>query len=694
VALPRGKTLAALAALAAAAVAIQGPPPRESLALHPLEHVAPQGASEQPVEALRDRRQALIVSAPEGATFRARVPERACLRYAVSAEPGTRLEVRVVANAPGARPLETRLERTAGRSWIEASLDLAPLAGRDAELRFDVGSGARVALARPELWGRADGPERPNVLVYLVDCLRADHVGAYGYPRPTTPAIDRLAREAVLFEQAQACASWTKPAVGCLFTGRYPVYHGARTVDDALDPGVATVAEAFRAGGHATAAWVANPFVSTPAFGLTRGFDRVVQVLDKPAAVNINDLPADAALLTRRVLPWLESHADGRFFAYLHSLDLHAQYRRRPPFDRSFLSRERKGDARQVDLYDNELAANDHEIGVLLGALERLRLYDRTIVVVTADHGEEFGEHGFTRHGHTLYQGLLRVPLVLKLPRSRHAGARVAQVVSALDLAPTLLELAGLPPLPDLQGESLVPLLEGAAPRERAVFAEQLSPRESLYAGRRGRLKYVHQFLPEPGEALYDLAEDPGERRNLMPEAPAEGRALAEEVLRFAQLGQWGYHLALALPRPEAAVRLRVEAEQGALADVVRFGIAAGESLTVSDDRRRLDYRFQAGTRRRHLVLRAQPPDAPLRVRLTVDGRELAIQPALSASALPAPATLRAGELRAELGQVSGILGDASAATRAFYVAPPAPSRKAALDPELKESLRALGYVE
>jgi arylsulfatase A-like enzyme len=693
VALPRPKTLASLLALAAAALSFRPRSLPEALALHPWTLAASEGVTTGAHEVLRDRRQSLIVRIPGRVSLRARLPERASLRYAWSAEPGARVGIRLLARG-GAKLLEAGADGVAGRGWSEGAFDLASMAGQDAELVFELaGSASSVALARPELVGRGDGPDTPNVLVYVVDCLRADHVGAYGYPRPTTPALDRLARDAALFENVQACASWTKPAVGCLFTSLYPVFHGARTVDDALDPEVATLAEAFRAGGYATAAWVANPFVSASAFGLTRGFDRVVQVLEKPEAVNINDLPADAAVITRRVVPWLAANAGRRFFAYLHSLDLHAQYRRRPPFDRRFLSRERTGEARQPDLYDNELAANDHEIGLLLDALKRLRLYDRTVVAVTADHGEEFGEHGFTRHGHTLYQGLLHVPLIVKFPRSQYRGRRSSAVVSTLDLAPTLLESAGLPRPRGYQGVSLLPLLDGAAAPERVVFAEQLSPRESLYAGRRGSLKYVHQFLPEPGEALYDLSSDPGEVQRLTPDGP-EARRLAEEVLRFAQLGQWGYHLAFAPSRPEASFRLQFEVLGGVLADVVRFGIAAGESLSLDPERRRLDYRFTAGTRRRHVVLRPDPPEAAVRVTLTVDGRPDAIEAVSSGAALPAPATLRAAELRVELAQAPGILAAGGQATRAFYVASPAQSRKALIDPELREDLRALGYVQ
>src|SRR5262249_16303513 len=148
-------------------------------------------------------------------------------------------------------------------------------------------------------------------------------------------------------------------------------------------------------------------------------------VLDKPPRGNINDLPADAADITRQVVPWLKQNADRQFFLYLHSLDLHAEYRRRPPFDRQFLSRERKGDERQIDLYANDVAYNDREIGALVRALRQEGLYDHTILAVTADHGEEFGEHGFTRHGHTLFEALLHVPLVLHVPRLPHPGQRI-----------------------------------------------------------------------------------------------------------------------------------------------------------------------------------------------------------------------------------------------------------------------------
>ncbi|HET8648232.1 MAG TPA: sulfatase, partial [Vicinamibacteria bacterium] len=417
------------------------------------------------------------------------------------------------------------------------------------------------------------------------------------YPRPTTPHLDALARESVLYEHVYACASWTKPSVACLFTSLYPVFHGAQTVDDVLAPDRVTLAEALRGSGYQTGAFIANPFVATRSFGLARGFDRVVQMLAQPQGVNINTLEADAADITREASAWLAQHAHRRFFLYLHSLDLHADYRPRPPFDAQFLSPERTGAERERDLYDNELAYNDRELGRLMEALKREGLYDRTLVAVTADHGEEFGEHGTFRHGRSLYDSLLHVPLLLKLPGSRHGGRRVAALASNIDIAPTVLAAAGLPGPAGFRG-SVLPLAaaDGSeAPSERRyVFAEQLSPKEVLYAARDARFKAIHQLIPRTQALLFDVGADPGELRNLLPRPPAEARPVMQELLGFTQLGQEGYHLSVGDPDPRAWVTVEA-ATDDRFADVSRFSMDLEESLRFAPDRRRVEYRFLAG---------------------------------------------------------------------------------------------------
>jgi arylsulfatase A-like enzyme len=651
------------------------------------------------VEVSRDRRAALVLTSPGRWSLPARIPAEGVLRFALSVQPASApVEIRIGQRSLKASdalvPLLTERWRGDG-GWSERRLAFGSTSGAEAELEISIeGPAATVALGDPEILGRPDA-DKPNVILYVIDCLRADHVGSYGYPRPTTPAIDRLARDGVVFESVHACASWTKPAVGCLFTSLYPVYHGAQTIDDVLDPGNLTLAEAFRSAGYTTAAWVANPFVSANPFGLTRGFGRVVQTLDKPPKVNINDLPADAADITRGVLPWLRENRGQRFFLYLHSLDLHAEYRRRPPFDRVFVSRERTGAERQVDLYDNELAYNDRELGRLVEALKREGLYDRTLVVVTADHGEEFGEHGFTRHGHTLFEALLHVPLVVKLPGSTHAGARIGALSSSLDIAPTLLDAAGLARPASFQGRSLRPSLAGiASPDRRAVFAEQLSPKEVLYAARDERYKYIYQLVPEPGERLFDLSSDPEELHDLLPAIPKAAEGLLTELLEFMQIGQAGLHVSVSSADP--AVRFRIEASTGgAFGDVQRFALAAGETLAVAPDRKKLDYSFTAGSLTRHLVVRTEPVGAEVRLAVSSAGRPVAVAAGGDGRVrAERPFVARPAELQVSLTQAAALMKTGDPGVRVWYVAAPAAGRKASIDPELEQKLKALGYIE
>jgi hypothetical protein len=438
--------------------------------------------------------------------------------------------------------------------------------------------------------------------------------------------------------------------------------------------------------------------VSANPFGLTRGFDRVVQTLDKQPKVNINDLPADAADITRSVVPWLERNAGKSFFLYLHSLDLHAEYRPRPPFTRLFVSPERRGSASPLDLYDTELAYNDHEIGRLVAALKRLGLYDRTLIAVTADHGEEFGEHGFTRHGHTLYESLLHVPLVLKLPRSEARGTRIDALTSSLDIAPTLLDVAGVPAPAGFEGMSLKPALQGRPlPARSVVFAEQLSPKEVLYAARDGRYKAIEQLIPAPAEMLFDLQTDPREEHNLLPNVPEAAHGLRARLLEFLQLGQAGYHVALA--SADVAAPMTIEAStEGTIADVQRFSMTAGESFSLRPDRKRVTFAFTPGAATRHFVVRTEPADAPLQLRVSSAGRAL---PAEAITLGPearhpeaVPFTIDAAAVGVSVSEAAALLKQTGPGVRLWYVSAPSANRKTALDPELEQKLKALGYIQ
>jgi hypothetical protein len=355
-----------------------------------------------------DRRSGISLDTPGRVALRGHAVVSPELGFGLAVRPpDAKVSLRVQVN--GVAVHEERW--TEERGWVERRLDLSRFSEEPLEIEISFeGAEATALLAHPEILGRAEEP-RPNVIVYVVDCLRADHVSAYGYELETTPEIDRLAADAVVLEDLNSCASWTKPSTACLFTSLLPTFHQARTVDDALARSRTTVAEVFRESGYVTAAWVANPVIDPRVFFFNQGFDRWVDMRsfeERSRRSHLHDMNPDAAGITEAVLPWLEEHRRDLFFLYLHSLDLHYPYKARSPEGARFVSEKSTGLDRDRELYDAELAYNDREIGKLVARLKELDLYDDTLLFVTADHGEEFAARG-TRHGKTLYQQELHI---------------------------------------------------------------------------------------------------------------------------------------------------------------------------------------------------------------------------------------------------------------------------------------------
>jgi arylsulfatase A-like enzyme len=427
-----------------------------------------------------------------------------------------------------------------------------------------------LALALPGCRPREQAT-RPSIVLLVVDTLRADHLGAYGYARPTSPRIDALAARGAVFERALAPSSWTVPSVASLLTGEIPSRHGAgakrsggdfvrhegRKVFQVPDPGLSLLAEELRGAGYATAAVVANPFLS-PALELDRGFDHYVYLGDAPRA------PA----VLEEGLRWLDATETRPVFLYLHFFDPHMPYEAGPelagrftgPLDTPFaLPVERVRDLRSragsmseaerafvVAAYDEEIAFVDREIGRLLDALDERGLLAGSLVVVTSDHGEELFDHGGFEHGHTLYQELLHVPLVLAGPSI--APQRLEQPVSLVDLAPTLRERAGLAAGPPGPGVSLWPLLRGE---------ESLAPRDLVAEGvlygppQQALVRWPRKLILDAGREsrLYDLERDPAEERPLDGASAAQARALEEALRARLDAAAGAYQ-----PAPEAVL--------------------------------------------------------------------------------------------------------------------------------------------
>ncbi len=383
--------------------------------------------------------------------------------------------------------------------------------------------------------------DRPNVLVIAIDTLRADKLGCYGGTRGITPNIDRLASEGARFEHAFSHAPWTLPAFASLFSSLLPPEHGAggSLTDDfrALPESVETIAERLDSAGYSTAAIVNVDFLSKT-FGLMQGFRHV----DDKFSNNNRDM-RNAGDTTRAALRWLDSRPKKPFFLFVHYFDPHAEYAPPQPFRRQFAkpqdaesdgftfgTREqivayRRGEIqfRPLDieraeaLYDGEVAYTDAEIGVLLAGLGERGLDASTLVVLTADHGEEFLDHGGYEHGHALYDELIAVPLIVR-QTSRIAPIAIPLSVGHMDVAPTLCALLGIEPSPRFRGRDLSPLLRGATLEPSTLVAYGNFWGQPLGSLRAGDFKLIHT-PPHDGVSdrleLYRWAHDADEEHDL-----------------------------------------------------------------------------------------------------------------------------------------------------------------------------------
>jgi arylsulfatase A-like enzyme len=310
----------------------------------------------------------------------------------------------------------------------------------------------------------------PDVLLVTIDTLRADHVGCYGDGNAATPVMDGLASRGVRFAEAIAPVPLTLPSHASLLTATTPLVHGVR--DNAgfvLGAAPPTVAEAFRAAGYSTAAFVSG-FPVSRRFGLGRGFDAYDDRFprgDDPARPSYVERRADETVAA--ATEWLrgrQSDAIRPVFAWVHFFDPHAPYDAPEPYRSRFRQRP----------YDGEIAFADAQLGALLAAWRSLRPGRDPLVVVAADHGEGLGEHGEPTHGLFIYDSTLRVPLIASGP-GIPAGRTVTGAVSLIDVAPTLLDFAGLPPLKDSEGHSLRAAMTSGHGRDEAVYAESLFAR-------------------------------------------------------------------------------------------------------------------------------------------------------------------------------------------------------------------------
>jgi len=413
-----------------------------------------------------------------------------------------------------------KLARAVGVTALAVGLVFAPMSCRrdDAPNAPDEPAGSLSVLggkARPGLL------EGFNLLFITIDTLRRDHIGCYGDEGAHTPTIDGLAHRGILFDHAVTASPSTLPSHCTMMTGLELPSHGVRTNGMfTLGEDITTLAEVLKSEGYATAA-VTCTFVLNARFGLSQGFD-LYDDWDQLASKNDPDGQRRADETTDLVTAWMDQHladADSPFFVWAHYFDPHRSYDPPEPYATQFADRP----------YDGEIAYADEHIGRLLAFLDQRGLTDRTLVVLTADHGEGLFEHGEKDHSRLIYDTTMRIPLILSCPARLASNRRVSDVtVGTVDLMPTILSLLGVDSGLDMDGLDLV---TQEVPKDRAIYIESLAGRlYSGWAGLHGLRRIDEKYIAAPLPEDYDLVHDQGELDNRFERDPSAGADLAQEL--------------------------------------------------------------------------------------------------------------------------------------------------------------------
>ena len=397
-----------------------------------------------------------------------------------------------------------------------------------------------------------------NVLLISIDTCRADHLSCYGFNQPTTPNIDKLAAESIVFTHAISPVPITLPSHASMLTGTIPPYHGVHdNVDYHLPEADLTLAEILRDHGFTTAA-IVSAFMLDSQFGLDQGFTHYDDTITTPArTLGINERRGGDT--SRLALQWLDEHKTEDFFLFLHYFDPHSPYDPPPAFAA------RVGN----NAYAGEIAYVDNCVGAVINKLKQLHLYDSTLIIVTSDHGEMLGEHGEESHAYFIYQSAIRVPLIIKMPGADQA--RIDKPVGLIDLVPTVLGALGIETPEHVQGEDLsANLSHTQEPEPRHLYCQSMVP--SIYdaAALHGlvgdRWKYIHTARPE----LYDLTNDPHESDDLAARHPQRVAAYQQQLEDILQSS---------LRKDHAAGNIQLDAE--AIARIKSLGYVGDK---VSED--------------------------------------------------------------------------------------------------------------
>jgi arylsulfatase A-like enzyme/Tfp pilus assembly protein PilF len=361
-----------------------------------------------------------------------------------------------------------------------------------------------------------------NLLVITIDTLRADHTGIYGHDKIHTPYIDDLGQNGVLFTRAFSHVPLTLPSHCSLFTGNLPLNHGVRDNGYRMPDFNVTLAEVLKKENYKTAAFV-GAFPLDSRFGLNKGFDVYDDSYGSTNPIrDLSFIERKAEEVNSRAIGWITDNKENRFFVWIHYFDPHAPYEPPSPYDLEYAGRE----------YDGEIAYTDHVLGELLEKLDQLELTEKTLIVLTSDHGEGLGEHREKTHGIFIYDSTLRVPLIFSNPKILPENKVISDQVALIDVMPTILDLMDLGPMPETEGNSLRSVLSGkkSVPDRYCYIESVAAMMDRNWAPLQGIRTKEWKYIDAPVPELFDLLSDPEENYNIVEKKPELARRFQKEL--------------------------------------------------------------------------------------------------------------------------------------------------------------------
>jgi arylsulfatase A-like enzyme/predicted Zn-dependent protease len=444
----------------------------------------------------------------------------------------------------------------------------------------------------------AETPVPPNIILITLDTTRADHMGFLGSDRGLTPNLDALAHQSVVFTHAYSQAPFTAPSHATILTGTYPQFHQVEDFQVPLTKDLPYAPAILKAHGYHTAAFVGS-IVLDPFQGLAIGFERGFDTYDshfhmtRPGEDHYAATDRRGEVVVAHALAWLSKHPPGPFFMWVHLYDPHFPYEAPDPFGTRYKSAP----------YDGEIAYSDSALGKLLDQLRAQGLFENSVIAMMSDHGESLGDHGEEFHGFFLYDVTIHVPLLMKLPGERFAGKRIDSPVGLVDVLPTILRAVGIDAPQEMQGESLLAMMEPkpppaatgetapASPPERPLYSEtEYGVRAYGWSAVRSLRTGKYLFIEAPRRELYDMAADPKAEHDLSASSKAVADTLQGQLDAFRLRTRKSGEAPAPVADPEAQEKLAALGYTAASADsAMTAAAAAAKGIGGADPKDKID---------------------------------------------------------------------------------------------------------